>query len=753
MYRLLTVGIALSLVVTTSLATDYFGGVTHRAFSATETNDNLSQGAQLVVHGKETNAGAAVLQLNPTSGVALTFSQQDINNDSAQIRINSDSSAGGQVTLTGNVVVSLTRGGASIVNGQAQIDSSGTGVGPWTDNGFAAGSSGKLNLNGQTITFTVGAATHDGTNALDPGVDLLISALVQNGGIIKEGAGIMFLSNAGTGPVTNTYAGGTTINGGTLQIDADSSLGNSSGVNTINAGTLEVTQTISTSRNFTLGNAASGIAVDNSKNFSVFGNLTGAGALNKLGFGTLILVGTNAYLGGTKINAGNLSFAIGGLAAGTITFTGNATLLWSNFNGTNTTDITSGSYSLAINNGATATFNTSGNNITFASSFGGTGSGAVTKSGLGTLNITAANSYTGGTNISQGTLSFVNGGLGSVGAITFTGTSTLQWNGSNTQDISSRLALSNGVTASLDTNGNNVSFASAIGGTSSTGTTIQKTGSGTLATSFTSTFLGAITVSAGTLQVTPVSGTAVANAKSITVTGTNLLGTASVATLAGSGTVGSATLTTVGASVSSVGLVNPGVGTSNGILILSGGLKIIDGQIALNMSQALTNSAGFLAQFNGTTATDAAAYYAANQASLASWTAAPTSTQSDYIVVNGQLDLAARSAAGFGSGTVQLIDNGYLANAVAGDVLHLMDFSSVTSGITGTFQAVSDPTHPFVAGGTVIGDLDLPSLPSGLLWDTSLFQSQGILVVVPEPGRAVLFMLGLGILFFRRRRP
>ena len=40
-------------------------------------------------------------------------------------------------------------------------------------------------------------------------------------------------------------------------------------------------------------------------------------------------------------------------------------------------------------------------------------------------------------------------------------------------------------------------------------------------------------------------------------------------------------------------------------------------------------------------------------------------------------------------------------------------------------------------------DLMLPTLTSGLLWDTSLFQSYGALVVVPEPGRGMLLLMGL----------
>ena len=46
--------------------------------------------------------------------------------------------------------------------------------------------------------------------------------------------------------------------------------------------------------------------------------------------------------------------------------------------------------------------------------------------------------------------------------VDFTGSSTLQWNGTNTEDLSSRIKIEDGVNATFDTNGNNVTFASAF---------------------------------------------------------------------------------------------------------------------------------------------------------------------------------------------------------------------------------------------------------------------------------------------------
>ena len=89
------------------------------------------------------------------------------------------------------------------------------------------------------------------------------------------------------------------------------------------------------------------------------------------------------------------------------------------------------------------------------------------------------------------------------------------------------------------------------------------------------------------------------------------------------------------------------------------------------------------------------------------------------------------------------------ANAYApsgGDLFNLMDWGSLVN--TTSFSA-----GPRLRTGGELGfDLVLPSLAPGQFWDTSLFLNYGTLVVVPEPGRALLMMLGLMALFLRRRR-
>ncbi len=269
-----------------------------------------------------------------------------------------------------------------------------------------------------------------------------------------------------------------------------------------NAGTgitVDTGANLTISANVTLAGSSNTIAVNGTGAAAISGVLDSSNLLTKTGAGTLTLTGANTFSGGMNLQQGMVSFADGSLGnTGTVEFTGSATLQW---NGTNTQDISSRLY---LEDGVNATFDTNGNNVTFANAFqlgddAPTGTAAITKTGLGTLTMLAVNTYTGGTFINQGTLSFANGALGTEGTVDFTGSSTLQWNGTNTEDLSSRIKIEDGVNATFDTNGNNVTLATGLQvGTLKTAA-VTKTGAGTLTVLAANTYTGGTTVSAGTL--------------------------------------------------------------------------------------------------------------------------------------------------------------------------------------------------------------------------------------------------------------
>ncbi len=398
-------------------------------------------------------------------------------------------------------------------------------------------SSNNLLISGDTLTLdrTIGVPIIDVTQG---GRTLSISSVVAgNDGLQKNGAGNLNLSGA------NTFTGGIFLNGGTL---SGTAVGLNSNLITVNgSANFALASGASTNSGITL-NAASALSLQvNNNAFTVNGAVTGAGNLvvSLLGSGsqTYNLNSTsNTFTGGVDYStatngsstlsvnsfadsatsgAGNIRFGVVAganahshsfnLASGAITgltltnrqfdIAGTSNLNVPTINNSSSQTLTINSNLLASGTG-TRTF-TLGGTGTGLSTFNGT----ITNGNLTTLGLTKAgtstwmltntlNTYTGTTAVTGGTLGFVSGALGSVGTINASG-GTLLWLAGNTEDISSRLAMTAVTSSTFNTNNNNVTFASAIG--SSTTGRLVKTGLGTLTLQGTNTFTGTTTLTGG----------------------------------------------------------------------------------------------------------------------------------------------------------------------------------------------------------------------------------------------------------------
>ena len=120
------------------------------------------------------------------------------------------------------------------------------------------------------------------------------------GSLTKIGAGALTLSG------NNTYSGGTTINGGILEVEADVNLGTASGGLIFNGGTLQTLASFTTARAATLNAAGGTFEPDAGTTFTAAGTISGVGGLTKAGPGMVILGGNSGYTGGTTVLAGTL---------------------------------------------------------------------------------------------------------------------------------------------------------------------------------------------------------------------------------------------------------------------------------------------------------------------------------------------------------------------------------------------------------------------------------------------------------------
>jgi outer membrane autotransporter protein len=219
------------------------------------------------------------------------------------------------------------------------------------------------NPSGTTLDNTPGATALANAIVLNPSANLTVAGsnplalageISGDGALTKNGPSTLILT------ADNSYAGGTTINSGTLQV------GNGGATGSVGTGPI-------------LDDSA--LVFNRSGTVTVPGAITGNGSLTQNGAagGTVVLIGTNTYGGGTTISAGTLQLGDGGTTGSII---GNV----------------ANSGTLAFDRSDTATF-----------SGVISGAGGVNQIGSGTTILAPAtgpggNTYRGVTTISAGTL-------------------------------------------------------------------------------------------------------------------------------------------------------------------------------------------------------------------------------------------------------------------------------------------------------------------------------------------------------------
>ncbi|MEP7184856.1 MAG: autotransporter-associated beta strand repeat-containing protein [Rhodanobacter sp.] len=256
----------------------------------------------------------------------------------------------------------------------------------------------------------------DGTTAGAGYKATIGSVLAGDSMLVKTDAGTLVLG------ADNSYTGGTTINGGTLQLGTGGTSGSITGDVTDNGS----------------------LVFERSDDVTFGDSISGSGSLQHAGTGRLILTGANTYSGGTTISNGALQIGNGGH---------------------------SGSITGDVKDNGSFVFDQSN-----VHTFGGTviGTGSLEQGGAGTLILTGSNTYTGGTTISNGKLQIGSGGI----------------TGSITGDVANNGFLVFG-------HRNDVTFNGSVSGTGS----LEQAGKGKLTLAGASAYKGGTLISDGSLEI------------------------------------------------------------------------------------------------------------------------------------------------------------------------------------------------------------------------------------------------------------
>ncbi len=528
---------------------------------------------------------------------------------------------------------------------------------------------------GEDADFTLGTATQtvvvDGTFTL--GSVSLAGDHILSGGTLQLASGVASTST------NSTVSSNIIANGAALGLSSTGQLTLSGAI----TGSASAATTITANADAGATLTVSGAISDGSG---------GATSLLKTGDGTVAIDTVAAYSGTTTVSAGTLTLNAALTGTNSVTVDGPATLTTvgadrindaagltvtgtMNLGGAETVASLAGSGSVAL--GANTLTIGGAATTTFSGIL--SGSGGLTHSGTGSLTLSGANTYSGTTTVSGGTLRMTNGSVGHVqnSAMFELAGATIA---SLTQTAGSATLTSGTVSGATTITGGSISNGGATVGTVSigAGTTYQQT-TGTS---------GAVTNNGGTFTLSGGSASGLSNVSGATTVsgGASVTGATSVTggSVTNSGGVLAGTTVNTGASF----VQNSG---SVGDLVSSGGTMTFSGGTANN----LTNTSGTTTLSGGTV----------SNTLISSGT---TNVASGSTTVNGQTNVTGGSLTVASGATLDSIVQNEAITTVQGTIANdVTNAAGGTLNLDGTVGALvnSGTTTIGASGGTVNGAL------------------------------------------------
>lgn len=661
---------------------------------------------------------------------------------------------------------------------------------------------------GENSVLTAGGADNTAgemlfTNHSSTAVLTVNSSVNNNGGgvisLTKSGTGLLVL--AGTG---STYSGGTVINGGTVRIMANGSLGanpaSPSAANiTLNGGVLQWGAAFNLSSNRGITLQAGGGTLDTQGNATTYsGVISGSGGLTKMGSGTLTLNQANTYTGLTLVSAGNgasdpgvilvahnqalgtpdggtavASLGIVRLASGitvtgeTITINGNGTGNNGNLQsvaGTSSVqaaatwagEVIIGTSGARVGTGNYSTLTISG---AIRNGSGTSDLGIAASATAGVVILSGSSTYTGSTSIIRGTVRLGRHDALPTGTVLNVHSSDLTTDMA-AFDLAGFSQTLGGLASEQRSNTSNAAFKTTV--TNSSGTVATLTVNQSSDRVYYGEITGALNlVKTGTgkltLETQPQALTNSYTGKTTVAGGTLALrGTGNIDGSAWVQIDSGATLSITGRTSGNYEMINKmisGTGVVDGTLIVRGSSVIRPGSTGAGGMIAdagagfgeLTFENVFIHPYPAPGTARLEMQLGGTISNLGNPLAAGNASYFSTADSGGLYDtIQVNGTLGLNDATLIKVTYGNGYTAGWGDVFNLLDWTILNLNGDG----------PDNAGPFTLASLDLSgmSLSDGNFWATDKFLTDGIIYVAPEPSRMLLVLTGALALALRRRR-